>query len=237
MQDRIVNFKDNFEFDQDIANCFSDMLARSIPDYRAMREMIFHTGYKFLKDKSKVIDLGCSNGGSVKRFVDWSSYGPERVDFFLYDNSIPMLEACRERFKNHSVNINLHNADLRYTKIEEGADLILSILTLQFIPIEFRPDVLKRIYNSLTEDGAFILVEKVICSNNKDNKLFIEQYYDIKKNNGYSEEQILNKKASLENVLVPLTEEMNRELIKGAGFSSIECFWRTYNFAGYIIRK
>ena len=65
-------------------------------------------------------------------------------------------------------------------------------------------------------------------------ELMVEQYLDGKRANGYSDEQIDRKKASLEGVLVPVTAHWNEELLSMAGFRQIDCFWRWMNFAGWV---
>jgi tRNA (cmo5U34)-methyltransferase len=42
---------------------------------------------------------------------------------------------------------------------------------------------------------------------------------------------------ALEGVLVPVTAAWNEQLLKGAGFSQVECFWRWMNFAGWVAVK
>lgn len=87
-------------------------------------------------------------------------------------------------------------------------------------------------------DGAcLILVEKNICNDNYTNEMFVDLYYDIKRRNGYTEEQIEAKKKSLRGILVPVKERWNVELLKDAGFKHIDAFWKCLNFSGYIAIK
>jgi hypothetical protein len=65
----------------------------------------------------------------------------------------------------------------------------------------------------------------------------VARYYDLKGANGYSPEQIERKRLSLEGVLVPVTAKWNEELLHGAGFQQVDCFWRWMNFAGWIALK
>ena len=59
----------------------------------------------------------------------------------------------------------------------------------------------------------------------------------MKKKHGYSDEQIKRKKLSLEGVMQPFTAKKNEQLLRKAGFTEIECFWRHLNFAGWICIK
>jgi tRNA (cmo5U34)-methyltransferase len=85
--------------------------------------------------------------------------------------------------------------------------------------------------------GAFILVEKILGRDSELNDMFVKLYYETKGENGYTEEQINNKRKSLEGVLVPVTSDWNEQLLSNAGFKHVECFWRSLNFAGWIGTK
>lgn len=133
--------------------------------------------------------------------------------------------------------VKIENLDLRNDFPKIPASIILSILTLQFTPIEYRKRILKNVYTDLIPGGCFILVEKLIGESDKLNENFVSLYYNLKKENGYSQEQIERKKLSLEGVLVPVTAKWNIELLQETGFKQIDCFWRWMNFAGFIAVK
>lgn len=59
----------------------------------------------------------------------------------------------------------------------------------------------------------------------------------MKRENGYTDEQIMAKRRSLENVLSPLEPEWNEDLLKEAGFRRVQMFWRCLNFCGWIAVK
>jgi tRNA (cmo5U34)-methyltransferase len=52
--------------------------------------------------------------------------------------------------------------------------------------------------------------------------------------NGYTEAEVERKRLALEGVLVPVTAAWNEDLLFGAGFTSVDCFWRYLNFAGWV---
>ena len=67
--------------------------------------------------------------------------------------------------------------------------------------------------------------------------LMTKIYYDFKRSNGYTEDQIQRKRLSLEGVLVPVTAKWNEELLRMAGFRQVDCFYRWQNFAGWMAIK
>ena len=111
------------------------------------------------------------------------------------------------------------------------------MLTLQFIPIEYRQKIVQQVYESLNKKGIFIFVEKINADNYKSSELYDEIYYDGKYANDYSMEEIRDKKLKLEGVLVPGTELYNKELLRQAGFKYYDIFWKHLNFVGFIAYK
>ena len=83
MKDNIVVDK-KWEFDSNVADCFEDMLSRSIPQYDVMRKSILDlASIKIDKALSryseedkrkctrpfKVLDIGCSDGLQISDFL------------------------------------------------------------------------------------------------------------------------------------------------------------------------
>lgn len=225
-----------WEFDQEVAECFDDMLKRSIPQYKEMRNLVFKIGKKYVKHKTDIVDLGSSRGRAIEPFI--SKYGSYNT-YHLVEKSRAMLNKLKEDFKHYSKVdvVRIRDLDLREEYPNVNASLTLSILTLQFIPIEYRQNIITNIYDNLIDNGAFILVEKVIGNTAELDNAFVDIYYDLKEKNGYSREKIEKKRKALEGNLVPVTPKWNEELLKMAGFRKVDCFWRWCNFAGWVAIK
>ena len=217
-----------WKFDSTITAVFDDMLARSIPQYEAMRSMTTGIAAHYAQKDTAIVDLGCSRGGAIepltKRFAG---------QFIGIEVSPPMFEAALDRFKSVD-HVEIRNEDLRSYYPPERASVALAILTLQFTPIEYRQQIVRKVYKHLVPGGAFIFVEKLLGESADLDKLFVEIYYDLKRAHGYDEDQIERKRLSLEGVLVPVTAKWNTDLLQQAGFSQVDCFWRWMNFAGFI---
>jgi tRNA (cmo5U34)-methyltransferase len=225
-----------WEFDQEVTRVFDDMLRRSIPQYQAMRQLVFEIGRSFVQPFSDVVDLGCSRGDALAPFVDDARHG---VRYVGIEVSPPMLEAAGRRF-THEIEagvVELHDLDLRRAYPDVAASLTLLVLTLHFTPIEQRLRILRDIHDHTVAGGALILVEKVLGEPPRFDELFVRLYHDLKQCNGYSREEIERKRLSLEGVLVPAPAARNEDLLRAAGFGEVECFWRWLNFAGWLATK
>ena len=222
-----------WRFDSDVTAVFDDMLTRSIPQYEVMRRAVFEIGLTYAKPATAIVDLGASRGQAIAPFVHTLG---EQNTFICIEISEAMHQVLTTRFANQN-HVIIRQDDLRYVYPPERASLTLSILTLQFIPIEYRQRIVRSIYNSLVPGGAFVLVEKVLGASAEIDTLMVDRYYALKGENGYSPEQIERKRLSLEGVLVPVTAKWNEELLNMAGFRYVDCFWRWMNFAGWIAIK
>lgn len=222
--------KSKWTFDEDVTAVFDNMLERSIPDYGNMRSLVYHVGKHYIRIGKTVIDIGCSNGNAIAPFI--SQYGDD-LSYIMCDVSEPMLDKCRDRFGS----MDIRNHDITKGLPEADACLVLGILTVQFTPIEYRQKIISSIYDRLCSGGAFVFVEKVLGNTDELDDLFVSEYYRIKSDNSYTQEQIASKRKSLEGVLVPITARWNEDMLKAAGFRKIDCFWRNLNFAGWIAIK
>ncbi|MGA1933239.1 carboxy-S-adenosyl-L-methionine synthase CmoA [Arcobacter sp. YIC-464] len=222
-----------FEFDEDVASVFDDMLNRSVPFYKEMQRLSINFACNFLEEDDVVYDLGCSTASTL---IELSKHFEKNLKLIGIDNSEAMLSRASKKAKAFGVEIDLVNADLHDISYD-NAKLILSNYTLQFIRPLQREKLVKKIYDSLEDKGIFIFSEKVISSNPTLNKQSIDEYYDFKKTQGYSEFEIAQKREALENVLIPYTEDENKQMIKDAGFSHCETIFKWVNFATFIAIK
>lgn len=217
-----------WEFNAEVTEVFDDMLARSIPDYEGMRRITTELASRFAQEGTSIVDLGCSRGAALKPIMK----ALENLDvrYMGLEISDPMVEAAKEE---------IPNADVRKFDLREGypkviSSVTLSILTLQFIPIEYRQRIIQDVYDSLTPNGVFIFVEKILGADSYADNVFVNTYLNRKGANGYTQEQINSKRKSLEGVLVPVTDKWNKELLTDAGFKHVDCYWRHLNFAGWF---
>lgn len=235
MDDKVFTkpIKKQFEFDEEVAAVFDDMLERSVPFYKESQKLTLFFALKQLQDGGVVYDLGCS---TATLLIALSKKIKKSATLIGLDNSEAMLEIARKKCEAFGVEIELKNADILEYDYSQ-ADLFISNYTLQFVRPLIREELVKKVASSLKKDGIFIFSEKVISHHSKLNKELIECYYDFKKEQGYSEYEIVQKREALENVLVPYSEEENIKMAKNCGFSHCEVVFRWANFATFIALK
>jgi len=226
----------DFAFGEKVASVFDDMLLRSVPFYAEMQRMIGELASDFAVDGTNIYDLGCSTGTTL---LHLASQLPQKIKFIGVDNSEEMLKRCRQKFTDAAFNRphELVCTDLNQSCCVENASVVLMVLTLQFIRPLQRERLIEEIRAGMVENGCLIVVEKVLGEDSLFNRLFIKNYYEFKKRNGYSQLEIAQKREALENVLIPYKLLENRELLLRSGFRYCDAFFKWYNFSGLIAVK
>jgi tRNA (cmo5U34)-methyltransferase len=209
-----------WEFDKDVANVFDDMLDKSIPLYEQSRELIAWVAKDFLQSGGCVVDLGSSTGNSLKAIrKEISEIRKTGIRYVGVDNSQAMVDKAIENChwgEFYCEDINYPQTISRWMAFNPSV-VILS-LTLQFVPIEHRQDLISRIYQIMPQRGVLFVYEKCLGENSRSEKFLTNLYYKLKEKNGYSTQAIAEKRKSLENVLVPLTLGFNKDMIAQEGF-------------------
>ena len=235
MKDNVFTQKieKKFEFDEAVASVFDDMLSRSVPFYDDVRKLIISLIVAEEAEGKKVLDLGSS---IAKFLLDLSSKMKTDMQLKGLDNSEAMLDRARQKCQAFGANINLEYGDmLEYTYEQE--DIVVANYTLQFIRPMERLGLIRNIYKGLNKDGQFIFSEKVVFKEKKLDKQMIDIYYAYKKEQGYSDYEIAQKREALENVLIPFTIEENIKMCRDAGFGSVETVFQWANFVTFVAKK
>lgn len=222
-----------FEFNDGVTEVFRDMISRSVPGYELLLRIIGLYANVFVRDHSRVYDLGCSLGEVSVLINEQASAN----DFAItaVDNSPSMIEQCRLTGTG-KVNIEWRCDDIQNVKIENGSMVVLN-LTLQFIDPSDRQSLLQSIYSGLNPGGILVLSEKIKLDKAVDDQRMIQLHQAFKKMQGYSELEISQKRSALENVLVPDLESELQSRLQRIGFAEVYQCFRCFNFVSYLAIK
>ena len=106
--------------------------------------------------------------------------------------------------------------------------------TLQFIAPQKRDALIQRLAEATVPGGILVLSEKIRFANEAENALQTELHHAFKRNNGYSELEISQKRTALENVLIPETLADHEARLKKAGYRHIHVWFRCFNFISLL---
>jgi len=85
--------------------------------------------------------------------------------------------------------------------------------------------------------GCLIISEKIHFEDKETQDQITNLHIDFKKENGYSELEIANKRQAIENVLITDTKAIHIERLKDSGFKDTSCFFQCLNFVSFLSVK
>lgn len=226
-----------FTFNDRVAKVFPDMIERSVPGYQTIISAIGLLADKFAQADSNCYDLGCSLGAATYSMRSHIQHDGCKIT--SVDNSQAMLDGFQAQLaedKDSTTPVELVCADIREVEIKNASVVVLNF-TLQFIPQEDREQLMTKIYEGMLPGGILILSEKLDYQDPDQHALHIEMHELFKKENGYSELEISQKRTAIENVLIPETLDAHKQRLASAGFKSAEVWFQYFNFASIIALK
>ena len=231
--DKISMVTSGWSFDH-INKKFDKHILRSVPFYEEFHRISLKLSEFFIGEKTSILDIGCSTGTLLN---DFSSKYPKKnykIEFIGIDPVSSMIRAAKK--KNKDKRVKFITKSLLDTNFK-NFDFITSVLTIQFIHPSQRQSAYKKIYHSLKRGGAFLVFEKIRAENSKFEDINTGIYFDFKRSNGFSEEEINQKTLSLRGKMECFTPSENVAFLKKAGFSKVSNVFKWFCFEGNLCIK
>lgn len=218
-----------FEFTEQVVRVFPDMIERSVPGYRLLLELTPILVRRAVQRHTRIYDLGCSLGAATlaaRRAVQEPG-----VTITAIDNAPDMVARCRSLIEedNSRVPVEVIEGDVRDVEIQ-NASVVLVYFTLQFLPLEARDELLRKIARGMMPGGVLILAEKLAFEPEANQSWMDDHHHDFKRAQGYSDLEIARKRQALENVLVPETRQAHHQRLNNAGFDQVHDWFQCFNF-------
>lgn len=223
-----------WRFDEEVSKAFDSHVRKSVPFYDELQRMVVELSEYFVSDGSVIYDLGSSTGETLYRLATYHA-GKENLQLIGVEVSDSMIEEARRKVT--STNVRFRHSNILDIEFSPPPDLVTSLFTLQFLRLAERRRLLERLADAMVEGGALLLVEKTRGDNSEFEDIWTELYWDFKRRNGLTPEQVLEKAGSLRGVLNPLTQKENLLMLQQSGFDRVEPFFKWYNWTGFIAVK
>lgn len=203
-----------WKFDNDIANIYDEHVRQHIPNYELVIKKSCDVAIEVCKPADNICDFGCANGATLDKL---NSLGFKNL--YGVDTSIDMLNKCASKY---------HLSCSMFPNVK--FKLILANWVVHFN--HNKVDILKLMFNSLQDNGYFILSEKVSL-----NPFIIKQYYKIKEQNGVSKKTIKEKEVMLQGSMHVNNVYYYLKTFNELGFTEIEIIDASWGFATFFCRK
>ena len=223
-----------WRFDEQVSRAFDNHVRKSVPFYDELQRMVVELSEYFVADGSVIYDLGCSTGETLHRLTEYHA-GKENLQLIGVELSEAMIAEARRKVT--SPKVRFRRTNIVELDFSPRPHLVTSLFTLQFLRLAERRQLLDRLGQTLVEGGALLLVEKTRGTSSAFEDMWTELYWDFKRRQGLTAEQVLEKAASLRGVLNPLTPQENVSILQQSGFTRVEPFFKWYNWTGFLAVK
>lgn len=220
-----------FVFDEKVAEVFPDMINRSVPGYATIIDMIGLLALEYARPDSVCYDLGCSLGAATIAIQRATRDRGCRV--VAIDNSEAMLQRFREQARDSLDRIELVNSDISAWHYENASFVTLNF-TLQFLSPAARLPLLEKLHAAMLPGACLVLSEKVVFDDGDEDRFHDRLHTLFKRANGYSELEISQKRAALENVLIRDSIDTHKRRLHEAGFNRVYCWFQCFNFISLV---
>lgn len=220
----------SFSFDAKVVPVFDDMIRRSVPGYPLLLQAQASMLKELKPPKGLILDLGCSTGNWYQKL---ESTGIDLTEYLGVDASPEMLL----KFSQKSKNVNLLEADLENWVLPPENSVVAMNFTLQFLSLECRKTMIQKIFDSLKPGGVFFLSEKVRSQNEKMASSCDEVYWNFKRSQGYTSEEVARKDKALKQMLRAEALDIHLDRLKFSGFESVEVLFKWMHFTSIVAIK
>ncbi len=160
----------------------------------------------------RILDLGCGDGRLAALVLDAR---PDARSATGLDNSPPMLELARERFRDDE-RVEIREHDLGRPVPELGPfDVIVSGFAIHHLPHERKRSLFGEVVRDLRPGGVFVNLEVVQCATPELHEEF--------------NRRIERPGGDPEDVLAGVEEQLG--WMRDAGLAHVDCNWRWRGFA------
>jgi tRNA (cmo5U34)-methyltransferase len=226
----------DFSFNREVADVFPDMIERSIPGYANIVDGIGRLAAKFSLKNTNMYDLGCSLGAISLSMAKHNKF--DKVNIIGVDNSAAMVERCQRHVQsyNYPTQITITEADIINLDIKNASVIVMNF-TLQFISPKEREPLMNKLFESLVPGGVLILSEKIKIAHQTMDSAIIDLHHDFKRENGYSDLEISQKRTALENVMVLDEYSVHEQRLLKVGFDAVSAWYQQFNFVSFFAIK
>lgn len=193
---------------------------KTIPYYKIIQEESLRLIAGLKPNPTNWLDAGCGTGNLaaqvVKQFPNCA--------LTVSDPSAPMLQIAKEKLEAYGCSF-LTGMTEELQLDAAKFDVITACLSHHYAAKDGKRQILSNCYQALKDGGIYLTIETVL----KDSKLGVDTGVELWRQAqiraGKSEEAATKHVSRMGTELAPITIGEHFELMKQAGFSTVELFW------------
>lgn len=217
-----------------LAKGFEAHIFKSVPFHSVFLRTSALLASTVVRPGTICVDLGCSTG-RLPRLLRRQFGSIVPVEIVAVDNSPEMIAEARRKDSNPRTNYVCE--DITRFEMPLSPVFVSCLFTFQFLEIEARKLILRRIYEALDWRGCAVVAEKTLEQHGK--KQMVNHYLlnAYKQSMGLTDAQVMTKERAVRSALRPLSRKRNVELFESAGFNDTHIVLSAFGWELYLLQK
>jgi tRNA (cmo5U34)-methyltransferase len=174
-----------------------------------------------------VLDLGAGTGLVTALILN---VFPKAV-VSLLDISEGMLEKAKKRFAAKD-NVTVHIMDYNTSPLPGKYNLIVSAMSIHHLKNSDKKRLVQKIHNALVSGGTFVHAELARGATDDSEEVYQEQWRKHLEGTDLTEDElnVIYERMSYD---IPAPLDIQLSWMRDAGFLSVDCFYKYFNFVVY----
>ena len=165
-----------------IESNFDEHISLSVPLYKEAHDIALDLLTHYLPPGGNYYDIGCSTGSFAIALANRFLKNSVPINIFAIDIQQGMIDFAENKTPRElKESVRWIQASVTEYEFDQCA-AVTSFYTMQFVNLDEREPLIKRIFSSLTRGGAFLMFEKVLGTDAHFQQLFHEMYQEYKFN-------------------------------------------------------
>ncbi|WNY25547.1 class I SAM-dependent methyltransferase [Methanolapillus millepedarum] len=183
-------------------------------------------------------------GGGTGTFAEKIATECPKSEIILADPSAEMLKIARQKFAEN-INPQAMNAKIQFETVgtqnltfpDNDFDVMTAVLSHHYLSENERVAATENCFRMLSPGGIYITFEHTAPLTNPGKIVAQQMVADFQKDFGKNKTDVENYKKRYGTEYFPITVAQHMDILKNAGFKTVELFWYSYLDAGFYAIK
>ena len=213
-------------------NSYDTNINKQIPNYHQFHHETLRLLNAYGQPVNKWLDTGCGTGNIVFFAKEYF----KDTQFYFADPDEEMLVQVQNKISDTNAVIfppcstDKINTDVTF-------DVITAIICHHYMDIQAKKLALEKCYSMLNKGGIYITFEHILSDTSTGFDIALKMMEDFHQTNGVSETERRKFADRIHKVLLIITVNDYMRILKEAGFSVVELFFRSHMQAGFYAIK
>lgn len=202
---------------------------RTVPGFADLQRMAMLLLAERTPDDGRVLVVGAGGGLELKVFAE----SQHNWRFDGVDPSAAMLALAEASLGPLMSRVRLHNGYIDVAP-DGPFDAAACLLTLHFVPIEERIQMLRQILRRLKPGAPMVVAHLSFPQHESERALWFSRYASFAVVCGVDPEKARNARAAMDAQLTILSPEQDESLLRECGFTNVTLFYAAFAFRGWV---